>query len=125
MRKRGFGRKRSLVIAAIVLAISVAAPEMDAPAGAVVARSAARTQIAARPARAERAAAKRRDIAGDGHYRRSASSLQCRGHVGGLTGQKGQCTFPSLHAREFHGQLVGSQLEPLGSGRIQRRWSRW
>ena len=60
MRKRGFGRKRSLVIAAIVLAISVAAPELDAPAGAVVARSSARAELQARPAARSARVAKRR-----------------------------------------------------------------
>jgi hypothetical protein len=61
MRMRGFGRKRSFAIAAIVLAISVAAPEIDAPAGAVVPRAAARSAVQARPAaHAARASAKRR-----------------------------------------------------------------
>jgi hypothetical protein len=60
MRKRGFGRKRSFVIAAIVLAISVAAPELDAPAGAVVARSSARAELQARPADRSARVAKRR-----------------------------------------------------------------
>ena len=60
MRKRGFGRKRSLLIAAIVLAISVAAPELDAPAGAVVARSSARSELQARPAVRSARVAKRR-----------------------------------------------------------------
>ena len=60
MRKRGFGRKRCLAIAAIVLAIGVAAPELDAPAGAVVARSSARAELQARPAARSARVAKRR-----------------------------------------------------------------
>jgi valyl-tRNA synthetase len=60
MRKRGFGRKRSLLIAAIVLAISVAAPELDAPAGAVVARAGTRAELQARPAARSARVAKRR-----------------------------------------------------------------
>jgi len=61
MRMRGYGRKRSFAIAAIVLVISVAAPEIDAPAGAVVPRTAARSAVQARPqAHGARAVAKRR-----------------------------------------------------------------
>jgi hypothetical protein len=48
------------LIAAFVLAISVAAPEMDAPAGAVVARSSARAELQARPAARSDRVAKRR-----------------------------------------------------------------
>ena len=61
MRKRGFVRTRGLLIAAIVLAIGVAAPEMGAPAGAAVARSGVRSEVQARPAaRSDRVAKKRK-----------------------------------------------------------------
>jgi hypothetical protein len=59
MRKRGFPRKRSFAVAAIVLVMSMAAPELAAPAGAVVARSANRIEQA-RPAARHALATKRR-----------------------------------------------------------------
>jgi hypothetical protein len=62
MRKRGFARKRSFAIAAIVLAISVGAPELAAPAGAVIARTADRTEMQARPAGRPALAAKKRKV---------------------------------------------------------------
>jgi hypothetical protein len=55
----GFARKRRLAIAVTVLVICVAAPEMAAPAGAVAARSANRSEVT-RPAVRPTVAAKRR-----------------------------------------------------------------
>jgi len=49
-----------LAIAVVVLAITVAVPEMAAPAGAVAARSANRSELQARPAQRQALVAKRR-----------------------------------------------------------------
>jgi hypothetical protein len=62
MRMRGFARKRSFAVAAIVLALAVAAPELAAPAGALAARSTNRTELQARPAVRSALAAKKRKV---------------------------------------------------------------
>jgi hypothetical protein len=50
MRARGLGLRRYAAVAAIVLAISLAAPALTAPVGAAPARSSARSEIHTRPA---------------------------------------------------------------------------
>jgi len=50
MRTRGLGRRRYAALAAIVLALCMAAPELAAPAGAVAARSTVRSESRARNA---------------------------------------------------------------------------
>ena len=60
MRTRG-GQRRGLAVAAIVLVLGLAAPELAAPAGAVVARGANHSELTSRPAvRSARHVKKRR-----------------------------------------------------------------
>jgi hypothetical protein len=72
MRERGIGRHRWLAIAAVLVALSVAAPELAAPVGAATARSSGRTEMqSSRPAARDTLAAKRRR-----KKRRALSSAQ-------------------------------------------------
>jgi len=100
MRERGIGRRRRVAVAAILVALSVAAPELASPAGAASTRPAGRTEMQSRSAARDTRVAKRRK-----RRRRRLSGAQRKGKLAQYLRQ-----HPTVLAQ--HLRASGAKIRP-------------